>query len=145
MALRRHSGVHFSTSIGTNLFSQRGYAEASYVFRKTTDLIEDFQTVAGGFTDVVVQGVPAGKFTNILYDNTDLAAHPLISLTSVDQSGVDMGSQAIGMLLERIQGRTESREYVVTPSLRIRTSTAATASSRTARPPRRTDGKAFGS
>ena len=28
------------------------------------------------------------------YDNTDLAAHPLIDLTSVDQAGVDMGAQA---------------------------------------------------
>ena len=66
--------VHeFSASYGSNLFAQRGYAEVAYVFRKTTSLIEDFQTVAGGFTDVVVQGVDAGTFTNIIYDNTDQA------------------------------------------------------------------------
>ena len=58
------------------------------------------------------------------YDNTDLAAHPLIDLTSVDQQGVEMGEQAVTMLLERFQGRTEPREYVATPSLQVRSSTA---------------------
>ena len=57
------------------------------------------------------------------YDNTDIGAHPLISLTSVDQRGVEMGAEAVAMLLERIQGRTVSRHHVVTPTLRIRTST----------------------
>ena len=57
------------------------------------------------------------------YDNTDIAAHPLISLTSVDQRGVEMGSEAVTMLLERIHGRTEPRQHVVTPTLRIRAST----------------------
>ena len=51
------------------------------------------------------------------YDNTDLAAHPLIDLTSVDQQGVEMGEQAVTMLLERFQGRTEPREYVAAPTL----------------------------
>jgi LacI family transcriptional regulator len=59
------------------------------------------------------------------YDNTDLAAHPLIDLTSVDQAGAVMGAQAVGMLLERLAGRTESRQYTVTPSLRVRSSTVA--------------------
>ncbi|MEU4562883.1 LacI family DNA-binding transcriptional regulator [Actinoplanes sp. NPDC023936] len=61
------------------------------------------------------------------YDNTDLAAHPLIDLTSVDQQGVEMGAQAATMLLERLQGRTEPRSYVATTELRIRASTTAAA------------------
>lgn len=65
-----------------------------------------------------------GEVSVVGYDNTDLAAHPLISLTSVDQDGVDMGAQAATMLLERIQGRTEPRRYMVTPTLRVRSSTA---------------------
>lgn len=56
------------------------------------------------------------------YDNTDLAAHPAISLTSVDQSGPEMGRQAVSMLLERIAGRTEPRHHVVVPSLVVRRS-----------------------
>jgi hypothetical protein len=64
--------VHeLSASYGANLFAHKGYGEVSYVYRRTTDLIEDFQAVAGGFTDVVVQGVDAGKFTNIIFQNTD--------------------------------------------------------------------------
>jgi hypothetical protein len=62
-----------SASFGSNLFHTKGYGEVSYVFRKTVDLIEDFQTVAGGFTEVVVQGVDAGKFTNVVFQNTDQA------------------------------------------------------------------------
>jgi hypothetical protein len=63
----------FSTSYGASIGDGKGYAEASYVFRKTTDLIEDFQTVGGGFTNVVVNGISAGLFTNKLYANTDQA------------------------------------------------------------------------
>jgi outer membrane receptor protein involved in Fe transport len=63
----------FTTSYGTNVGGMRGYAEGTYVHRRTVDLIEDFQTVAGGFTDVVLNGVNAGEFTNIIYQNSELA------------------------------------------------------------------------
>jgi LacI family transcriptional regulator len=54
------------------------------------------------------------------YDNTDLAEHPLIDLTSVDQQGVEMGAQAAAMLLERLRGRTEPRHYVAATHLHVR-------------------------
>jgi outer membrane receptor protein involved in Fe transport len=63
----------FTLSYGTNLSNGRGYAELSYIARTTHDLIEDFQTLAGGTTNVVVNGISAGMFTNIVYQNTDLA------------------------------------------------------------------------
>jgi hypothetical protein len=62
----------FTTSYGTNLGGMKGYAEATYVFRRTTSLIEDFQTTANGFTDVVLQGIDAGLVTNKVFMNTDL-------------------------------------------------------------------------
>jgi len=62
------------------------------------------------------------KVAVVGYDNTPLAAHPLISLSSVDQSGLEMGAQAAAMLLERIAGRTEPRHHVVTPTLQVRAS-----------------------
>src|SRR5262249_33539929 len=66
--------VHeFTTSYGASLGNGRGYAEASYIFRRTTGLIDDFLTLAGGFTNVVVNGISAGTFTNSIYQNTDLA------------------------------------------------------------------------
>jgi hypothetical protein len=61
-----------TTSYGTTFGSTKGYAEATYVFRRTTGTIEDFQTVANGFTDVVLQGVEAGLATNRVFMNTDL-------------------------------------------------------------------------
>ncbi len=64
-----------------------------------------------------------GEVSVVGYDNTDLAEHPLLSLTSVDQSGTEMGAVAVRMLLERIEGRTERRQHVVTPTLRVRRST----------------------
>ena len=68
-------------------------------------------------------GYGRGEVSVVGYDNTDLAAHPLIDLTSVDQQGEDMGEQAVRMLLERFQGRTEPRSYVATPTLQVRSST----------------------
>ena len=52
---------------GEHLSSGRGYAEVSYIFRKTTSLIEDFQDRTTGTTNVIVSGVSAGTFTNIVY------------------------------------------------------------------------------
>ena len=51
------------------------------------------------------------------YDDTGAARHPLISLTSVGQSGTDMGSRSAELLLERIAGRAEARHEVFTPHL----------------------------
>jgi LacI family transcriptional regulator len=65
-----------------------------------------------------------GEVSVVGYDNTDLAAHPLIDLTTVDQDGAELGEQAATMLLERLHGRTEPRQYVGATSLRIRGSTA---------------------
>ncbi|CAL9394569.1 Ribose operon repressor [Streptomyces sp. enrichment culture] len=63
----------------------------------------------------------AGRAVSLVgYDNTDLAAHPAISLTSVDQRGPEMGRLAVEMLLERIAGREEPRHHIVAPSLVVR-------------------------
>lgn len=56
------------------------------------------------------------------YDNVPIAAHPAISLTSVDQQGERMGSRAVELLLERIQGRTDAVDEIFTPSLQVRKS-----------------------
>lgn len=54
------------------------------------------------------------------YDNTDVSAHPLIDLTTVDQQGVEMGAQAATMLLERLRGRTEPRRWTAAVTLHAR-------------------------
>lgn len=56
------------------------------------------------------------------YDDTGAAAHPLISLTSVAQSGPEMGRRAAELLLERIGGRTAPVHQVFAPHLVARES-----------------------
>jgi len=57
------------------------------------------------------------------YDDSQLADHPLINLTSVNQHGAQMGRVAMELLLERVQGRTESRVETMHPVLVARGST----------------------
>ena len=61
-----------TTSYGLNMFGGRGYAEATYIYRNTTNFIEDFFSLDGGATEVTVDGISAGRFTNQLFSNTDL-------------------------------------------------------------------------
>lgn len=57
------------------------------------------------------------------YDDVPIAAHPALGLTTVHQPGDEMGARAIGLLLERVSGRTEPQHEVFVPELRVRTST----------------------
>ncbi|MFF5160134.1 LacI family DNA-binding transcriptional regulator [Streptomyces sp. NPDC000348] len=82
------------------------------------------QLALGALAALVEHGA-ARSVSLVGYDNTDLAAHPAISLTSVDQRGAEMGQRAVAMLLERIDGRTEPQHHVVTPSLVVRASSGA--------------------
>lgn len=54
------------------------------------------------------------------YDNTATAALPSISLSSVDNSGMALGSEAATLLLERIEGRTRAVHVMREPSLIVR-------------------------
>jgi hypothetical protein len=48
-----------------------GYAKFTYVDRKTDNYIDDFITVEGGSSDLIVNGEYFGTLDNIVYDNTD--------------------------------------------------------------------------
>jgi hypothetical protein len=61
----------FTASVGGDL-GGKGSVEAAYIWRKTTNFIEDFIDVANGTTHVVQNGVDFGTFTNIMYKNTDV-------------------------------------------------------------------------
>ncbi|MEO8241442.1 MAG: LacI family DNA-binding transcriptional regulator [bacterium] len=56
------------------------------------------------------------------YDNSRVAALPLVNLSSIDQQGRHLGALATEMLLSRIGGRTQARHVLVEPSLVRRTS-----------------------
>jgi LacI family transcriptional regulator len=49
------------------------------------------------------------------YDNSSVAALPQIALSSIDQAGLDLGSTAAEVLLERVGGRREPRHILREP------------------------------
>lgn len=69
-------------------------------------------------------GLSAAEVSVVGYDNVRIAQHPLISLTTVDQFGLEIGRAVVELLLERIRdGRTSPRHHQVVPQLRVRGST----------------------
>lgn len=62
---------------------------------------------------VAESGLGPDDVSVIGYDDIDIASHPAISLTTVNQSGEMLGERAIRLLLERIQGRTEPVHFAV--------------------------------
>lgn len=58
------------------------------------------------------------------FDNTPVAAMQAVSLTSVDQGGLDLGKTAATLLLQRIDGRENAEHVVKAPSLIPRSTTA---------------------
>lgn len=69
-------------------------------------------------------GLTPGQVSVIGYDDTDIAAHPLVSLTSINQSGTYMGGLFVRLILERIAGRTEPAHEVIQPKVMARRTTA---------------------
>ncbi|WP_223838601.1 LacI family DNA-binding transcriptional regulator [Saccharopolyspora pogona] len=69
------------------------------------------------------RGLSASDLSVVGYDNVRLAGHPGVSLTTIDQSGDELGRRAVRLLLDRIGGRTEARREMTTPRLIVRNST----------------------
>ena len=75
--------------------------------------LETLHAVADAGADMSVVG----------YDNIDMASHPLISLTTVDQFGMAAGAAASELLMQRIRGSRTTPEHVqLDPQLRARRS-----------------------
>ncbi len=54
------------------------------------------------------------------YDNSPMAAIPLVGLTSVDQNAVQLGRTASEVLMGRIDGRQEARHLLIEPHVELR-------------------------
>lgn len=68
------------------------------------------------------------------FDNIFTTSLAPISITTVDQSGLDMGAAAGRLLLERIDGRTQAVNIVLRPTLVARNTTAAPMRSKVQQP-----------
>jgi LacI family transcriptional regulator len=95
-----------------------------------TAVLAGHDTLAiGALRAMAERGLGASDVSVVGYDNIELASHPLVSLTTVDQYGVLLGETAVKLLLERIKGdRSDPRHVLLEPALIVRRSTAARAS-----------------
>jgi LacI family transcriptional regulator len=89
----------------------------------TAIFVGNDELALGTLRAVSERGLTPADVSVVGYDDVDIASHPAISLTSVNQAGEAMGERAIRLLLERIQGRTEPTNFSVEPSLKVRGST----------------------
>ncbi|GAA2042993.1 LacI family DNA-binding transcriptional regulator [Agromyces tropicus] len=94
--------------------------------RPTAIFAGNDELALGALRAVGEAGLSPADVSVVGYDDVDIASHPAISLTTIDQSGVEMGDRAIRLLLERIRdARTEPTHFSVTPALKARGSTRA--------------------
>jgi len=92
---------------------------------RPTAVFAGHDEIALGVLEAVAElGLTASEVSVVGYDDTEIAAHPLVSLTSINQSGTRMGEIVVRLLLERIAGRTEPVHEVITPKLMARKTTA---------------------
>lgn len=69
-------------------------------------------------------GLPIPEsFSVVGYDNARAASLPQVALTTVDQSGLEMGKLATKLLVERIEGRRDPVCELVEPTLVVRRTT----------------------
>lgn len=78
----------------------------------------------GALRAIASEGLDARDVSVAGFDDIPIASHPLVSLTSVDQQGYAIGQEVVRLLLERIDGRTESVRLQMPTTLRVRRSTA---------------------
>lgn len=70
------------------------------------------------------RGLGPSDLSVVGYDDTRIAAHPLVSLTSIHQAGEHIGSLAMRLIIGRLEGRSDARHEMIVPELRARGSSA---------------------
>lgn len=92
---------------------------------RPTAIFAGHDTLAVGALRAVAElGLEASEVSVAGFDDIPIASHPRLALTSVDQQGYAMGQEAVRLLLQRLDGRTEPVRRVMPVTLRVRASTA---------------------
>lgn len=128
-AMRRHGLGDRIDVVWTSWSHQGGFAAAEEFFRRgalPTAVHAGADVAALGLlSDLWDHGVDVPGTVSVAgYDNSPTGMLAPISLTSVDQNAGELGTQAAGLLLERIGGRGEPRSVRLTPTLVPRSTTA---------------------
>jgi LacI family transcriptional regulator len=116
--------------VATSYTQQGGYVGAQQLLARPsrpTAIFAGADIVAMGVLDAIAEaGLSAPDDISVAgYDNTTFAAFGPISLTTVDQSGRQIGSNAARLLLERIADPdTPTTQVKLSPTLVIRRTTA---------------------
>jgi LacI family transcriptional regulator len=128
-SIMEHAGLADEIAIITARFEE----SASYIASRNAfdDGLRPTAVFAGN--DDAAMGVmrAAAEFSDLDrlsisgYDDSRMAANPRIGLTTINQNGREMGRRAAQLLLERVEGRRESRYIEVATRLVVRTSTFA--------------------
>lgn len=127
-AMKRHKlGSNIASAQGD--FTEAGGHEAMNTLlsarKKPTAVFaaNDFSAL-GALAAAQGRGIEVPKQLSIIgYDNTPLSQLSRIGLTSIDQPRQLLASEAVRLLLERIDGRSKAVHLVVPPSLVERTTT----------------------
>ena len=128
-AMQRH-GLSDSAVVIDGSWSMDGGRDAA----RAIEAFDPRPTAVHAGADVVAFGVLSawwddglrvpGDFSLVGYDNSRTSSIGPISLTTVDQSGREMGARAGELLLERIAGRTDAVHELLEPRLVARATTA---------------------
>jgi LacI family transcriptional regulator len=117
--------------VSTTYTQQGGYLGARKLLarrRKPTAIFAGADIVAMGVLEALKEaGLTVPEDISVAgYDNTTFASFGLISLTTVDQAGRQIGANAARLLLDRIADRQRPTAQVkLSPTLVVRQSTAA--------------------
>jgi LacI family transcriptional regulator len=128
-AMKRH-GLSDTAVVIDGSWSMDGGRDAA----RAIEAIDPRPTAVHAGADVVAFGVLSAwwddglrvpeDFSLVGYDNSRTSSIGPISLTTVDQSGREMGARAGELLLERIAGRADAVHELLEPRLVVRATTA---------------------
>ena len=130
LAMRAHGLEHEIDIASTSYTQEGGYRGTKQLLarkQRPTAIFAGADFVAMGVLDAFAEaGLSApGDISVAGYDNTTFAAFGPISLTTIDQAGREMGSNAARLVLERIADRhRRSAQIKLSPTLVVRRTTA---------------------
>lgn len=128
-AMARHGLAEKAMVAGGDYTEEGGIAGMKQILSSphvpTAVFVANDQAALGTLRVLSAAGMDVpGDMSVIGYDDTYLAAFEHIDLTSVHQETVEMGREAVRLLLERTdRGRTKPRHLLLQPRLTIRGST----------------------